>query len=183
MARKIQSNPEVERPEGEGEHRFAVEMMNVEQSMTENGDDSIVVIFTCSPQQPDESQVQIRKYFIPFHGTSPYPRRIWRYFARGMGAVGHAPTGETVTEMVVASENWLMPDAVKCEEDGTDQHGNTRWKVCDYDWGEPAGEAQLYEPPRASYEPAPAPAHDPPPAQGQHGDTMPPPPDDSDLPF
>ena len=126
--------------------------MDISQRENEEGQEIVHVIFTCLPPVEDGENILINKRFIPFHTVAKrgsYPRRIWRHFARGMGSVGHAPVGDTVAALVSDSSHWLMPDAILCDEDGE------YWKVCNYDWGEPAGEPQLYEPPKIVYEPDP----------------------------
>lgn len=166
MARKIQKNMDLG-PEGVSEAWFPVEYANVEQSDSKVGEEMVVITFTS--QDGDDNPITLQKFFTPFHTEHPFPRHIWNTFARGMGSVGHAPRGETRDALLADSDNWLMPDRIGCRQE-EDNHGEVKWVPVNWDWGEPVGDAQLYEPPDpARYAAPPEEAEEEvPPAQ--HGD-------------
>lgn len=166
MARKIQKNQDIG-PEGLSEAWFPITHMNVETSTAKSGEEMVVITFTCT--DGEGNPCTMTKHFMPFHSESTFPRHIWNTFARGMGSVGYAPKGGTCDQLAQDSEHWLMPDRLGCKEE-SDNHGQAQWQPINFDWGEPAGPAELYEPVKVA----------PPPAAAQE---EPPPPIGDDLPF
>lgn len=142
MARKIQANIDLG-PEGLSETWFPVDFMNIEKAESKGGEDMLIATFTV--RDGNDQPLTVQKYFTPFHSESPFPRHIWNTFARGMGSVGYAPQGATGDALLEDSAHWLMPDRVGCKQEES-VRDELKWVPINFDWGEAAGPAQLYEP-------------------------------------